>query len=117
MAEHKTWQSEVEAVLTEATGGSARVDFFYPEIWDEASAQIAYRLAGRRDIRADDKPFDSVVTIYIDIWSRDPALVNALAQQCGEALENVGWIFDDFSNDMYEQDSRRHHRIERYRRE
>lgn len=115
MAEHELWQAEVERLIKAAAGNSARVDFFYPEAWDETPAVISYRLAGRKDLRADDKCYTSLVTIYVDIWSRDPALVEDLSGRCKAALEDAGWIYDNFSNDLFEQGSRRHHRTERYR--
>lgn len=115
MAESEMWQVEVERLIKEAAGNSARVDFFYPEVWNETPAVITYRLAGKKDLRADDQCYASLVTIYVDIWSREPALVEDLSARCKAALEDADWIYDNFSNDLFEQGSGWYHRTERYR--
>lgn len=115
MAEVDRWQETVEQILRYAVGDEARVDFFYPETWNEKPTIVTFRLAGQRDLRADDTLYGRIVTIYIDVWSRDPATVDDVASRCQSALEENGWFYDGFSNDLFEQESRWYHRVERYR--
>ena len=106
-----TLQAEVYTALT---GTGYAVHYFYPQDGFTLPC-ITWRESNNREYgQADGNEFVTEVEYTIDIWATTPEATAAMAADVDTALAALR-LKRTFSYDLYEQDTRVHHKNMRYR--
>ncbi len=106
-----TLANRVRSLLA-STG--AQVWYFYPQSWVRLPV-IAWRESGNREFaQADGGEHLAELEYTVDIWSDSPEVNAGLASQVDAAMASAR-LRRDYSADLFEASTGRHHRSARYR--
>ena len=100
----KNYSSEILRLLQEIPG--VQVSYFYPSDFAKLPHVTYYELS---NIEGD---YDHI-TYQVDVWSKSPVLNQDIALQIHDKLHTVGFK-RAFSGDLFETDSKIHHKTMRF---
>ena len=106
-----TLQPEVYAAIT-ATG--EHVDYVFPQTNRVIPSISIYESTNREWARADNVEFATEVEYVIDVWAYTPEKTSTIAKSADTNLVGIG-LKRIFSHDLYETETRVHHKTMRYR--
>lgn len=106
-----TLQNEVYTALT---GTSYAVSYFHPQAPAAPPCISFYESNNREYGQADGAEYASEVEYTIDVWAMTPETTATMAQAVDTALASLR-LKRTFAYDLYEQDTRIHHKSMRYR--
>lgn len=87
----------------------------YPEDWPDGTVITYAGLNDAPERFADDREYISRLEVKVDVWDKQPAKTRSIAAQAITALYAIGFV-RTYSADLYEQQSRLHHKAMRFRR-
>jgi len=104
-------QTEVHTALN---GTGYTTDYQFPQGERTFPSITFYEADNSVDTRADGSEYLTAVSYIVDLWAATPETTAAMALTVDTALAALG-LSRTFSTDLYEQDTKIHHKSMRYR--
>lgn len=102
--------AEAEETLS---GLDCRIEYFYPEKFNELPIVTFYNLTERPDFSSDNEETIQSGTVVIDIWASEPAQCGEIGMKVNELMTSDDWS-REFSRDLPPDGSGVYHRTMRF---